>query len=136
MKETGNGCRGRIKRLLSVCAVIGMLFAAFALGKIAASVDEPYKEEHAKARNALRITNIQRDFVPNFVFHGSHIGRDRYSQTFFEVTDSERRELMELIRSTEGWHAESLSSEDYCDFVDITWYPFSGQTNDFGGCCF
>ena len=40
MKETRTVAGEGLKRLLSVCAVIGMLFAAFALGKIAASVGQ------------------------------------------------------------------------------------------------
>ena len=85
--------------------------------------DEPYKDEHVMATHALQKTNIIQDFVPDFVFHGSHIGRDMYSQTFFEFSYTDRKELMDIIRNTDGWHVETLTSEDYCDFVEITWYP-------------
>ena len=80
-------------------------------------------DEHAKARNALQLTGIRQDFDPDFVFHGSHIGRDMFSQTFFEVSYGDRKELMRLIRSTDGWHTEALTAKDYCEFVEITWYP-------------
>ena len=112
-----------LKRLLIACFVFGLLFASFVLGKIDASIDEPYKDEHAQARNALQLTGIRQDFDPGFVFHGSHIGRDMFSQTFFEVSYGDRKELMRLIRSTDGWHSEALTAKDYCDFVEITWYP-------------
>ncbi len=112
-----------LKRLLIACFVFGLLFASFSLGKIDAYLDEPYKDEHAKARNALRLTGIQQDFDPDFVFHGSHIGRKMFSQTFFEVSYGDRKELMSLIRNTDGWHSEALTAKDYCDFVEITWYP-------------
>ena len=110
-----------LKRLLIAYFVFGLLFASFSLGKIDASIDEPYKDEHAKARNALQLTGIQQDFDPDFVFHGSHIGREMFSQTFFEVSYGDRKELMSLIRNTDGWHSEALTAKDYCDFVEITW---------------
>lgn len=121
--ETRKTIRKWLKRLLIACFVFGLLFASFVLGKIDASIDEPYKDEHAKARNALQLTGIRQDFDPDFVFHGSHIGRDMFSQTFFEVSYGDRKELMRLIRSTDGWHSEALTAKDYCDFVEITWYP-------------
>ena len=112
-----------LKRLLIACFVFGLLFVSFSLGKIDAYIDEPYKDEHAKARNALQLTGIQQDFDPDFVFHGSHIAREMFSQTFFEVSYGDRKELMSLIRNTDGWHSEALTAKDYCDFVEITWYP-------------
>ena len=90
---------------------------------LAGCSDEPYKDEHAKAISALRKTNIQQDFRPTFLLYGGHIGRDMYAQTFFEVPYTARTELMDLIRDTDGWHAETITSEDYCDFVEITWFP-------------
>ena len=121
--ETRKAIRKWLKRLLIACFVFGLLFASFVLGKSVAYIDEPYKDEHAKARNALQLTGIRQDFDPDFVFHGSHIGRDMFSQTFFEVSYGDRKELMRLIRSTDGWHSEALTAKDYCDFVEITWYP-------------
>ncbi len=112
-----------LKTMLQLTAAACLIWIAYFFGTIDSSMDEPYRDEHAKALYALQKTGITADFVPEFVVHGSHIGRKHFIQTVFTVSYADRERLLETMRPTEGWHIEHISVSDYRGFADVVWYP-------------
>lgn len=87
-------------------------------------LEKPYAHHAAKASYAFEETGLTPSFEIPYVLDGSLVGRDNYKQTIFEVPyRSEREELWGLIQNTDGWHAETITADDYRSISEITWYP-------------
>ena len=86
--------------------------------------EEPYADHIAKAAYAFKETGLFPSFDVDYVLEGSHLGRDSFRLTVFEIPyEAYKSELMILITDAEGWHVEAIGAGDYRDFAEVTWFP-------------
>ncbi|MDO5435832.1 MAG: hypothetical protein Q4G19_05635 [Clostridia bacterium] len=126
MTDTGKTRRKRLRRILKILLVAVLCIVSMIIGAFWKVFQEenPYPDHTAKSAYAFSKTNLSPSFEVNYVLDGRHTGRDSFIQTIFEVPYSaNREELMELIRNADGWHAETITADDYRSFAEVTWYP-------------
>ena len=127
MNNTNRPTGKWLGRIMCILLAAVLCVVSFLAGGFMGALDQgmkPYVDHAVKAENAFEKTNLAPSFEITYVLHGSNIGRDMYSQTVFEIPYlSDREELLGLIQNAEGWHVETITADDYRDFVEITWYP-------------